>query len=131
MEAEAELGRLKDPKLYVVGANALFADALPIQKDIVEAAKETGGKYLPEQMTEGWIAGMIVEMALKNAGADATPATVRTSLQNLRVDLKGLRGGPLQWTKDNHFRLRQYYRVYHWDGARIAPIKDWFAYDVK
>jgi ABC-type branched-subunit amino acid transport system substrate-binding protein len=65
MEAEAELGRLKDPKLYVVGANALFADALPIQKDIVEAAKETGGKYLPEQMTEGWIAGMIVEAALK------------------------------------------------------------------
>ena len=130
-EAEAELERIKDPKFYVVGANALFAHTLPIQKEIVEAAKETGGKYLPEQMTEGWIAGMVVEAALKGAGTDATPNTVQASLENLKVDLRGLRGGPLEWTKDNHFRLRQYYRVYHWDGAKIAPIKDWFAYDVK
>jgi branched-chain amino acid transport system substrate-binding protein len=130
-EAEAELERIKDPKFYVVGANALFADALPIQKEIVEAAKETGGKYLPEQMTEGWIAGMVVEAALKGAGPDATPNTVQASLENLKVDLRGLRGGPLEWTKDNHFRLRQYYRVYHWDGANIASIKGWFAYDVK
>jgi branched-chain amino acid transport system substrate-binding protein len=131
MEAEAELDRIKDPKFYVVGANALFADALPVQKEIVEAAKESGGKYLPGQMTEGWIAGMIVEAALKDAGADATPATVRAALQKLKVDLKGLRGGPLEWTTDNHFRRKQYYRVYHWDGARIAPAKDWFAFEVK
>ena len=131
MEAEAELERLKDPNLYVVSANALFADDLPVQKDIVEAAKETGGKYLPQQMTEGWIAGMIVEAALKNAGADATPAAVSTALENLKVDLKGLRGGPLEWSKENHFRLKQYYRVYHWDGTKIAPAKDWFAYEVK
>ena len=38
-EAEAELERIKDPKLYVVSANALFADALPIQKEIVAAMK--------------------------------------------------------------------------------------------
>jgi ABC-type branched-subunit amino acid transport system substrate-binding protein len=131
MEAEAELERIKDPKFYVVGANALFADALPVQKEIVEAAKESSGKYLPGQMTEGWIAGMIVEAALKDAGADATPSTVRAALQKLKVDLKGLRGGPLEWTRDNHLRLKQYYRVYHWDGARIAPAKDWFAYEVK
>jgi branched-chain amino acid transport system substrate-binding protein len=131
MEAEAELERIKDPKFYVVGANALFADALPVQKEIVEAAKESGGKYLPGQMTEGWIAGMIVEAALKDAGADATPGTVRAALQKLKVDLKGLRGGPLEWTTDNHFRRKQYYRVYHWDGARIAPAKGWFAFEVK
>jgi branched-chain amino acid transport system substrate-binding protein len=130
-EAEAELERIKDPKLYVVAANALLADALPVQKEMVAAAKAAGSKYLPEQMTEGWIAGMAVEAALKSAGADATPATVRAALQNLKVDMQGLRGGPLEWTSENHFRLRQYYRVYHWDGERVAPVKDWFAYDVK
>ena len=82
-EAEAELERIKDPKLYVVSANALFADALPIQKEIVAAMNEAGSKYRPEQMTEGWIAGMIVEGALKGAGADATPAKVRTALQRI------------------------------------------------
>jgi branched-chain amino acid transport system substrate-binding protein len=59
----------------------------------------------------GWIAGMIVEAALKGAGADATPAKVRAALQNLKVDMQGLRGGPIEWTSENHFRLKQYYRV--------------------
>ena len=131
LEAENELQRIKDPKLYVIGAHALFEDALPIQKEIVDAAKQAGSKYPPDEMTEGWIAGMVIEAALKGAGADATPAKVQASMQNLKVDLKGLRGGPIEWTKDNHFRTRQYYRVYRWDGAKVAVVKDWFSYDVK
>jgi branched-chain amino acid transport system substrate-binding protein len=131
IEAEDELKRIKDEKLFVLGANALFEDALPIQKEIAEAVKQAGGKYPADQMAEGWIAGMVVEAALKGAGPAATPAKVQASMENLKVDLKGLRGGPIEWTKDNHFRTRQYYRVYCWDGAKIALVKDWFAYDVK
>ena len=131
LEAEGELKRIRDPKLFVIGANALFEDALPVQKEIAEAVKQAGSKYPPEQMTEGWIAGMVIEAALKGAGWPATPAKVAASMQNLKVDLKGLRGGPIEWTKDNHFRTRQYYRVYRWDGAKVAVVKDWFAYDVK
>jgi hypothetical protein len=39
---------------------------------------------------------------------DYTPfaTKVQASLQNLKVDLRGLRGGPIEWTKDNHFRLK-------------------------
>ena len=131
IEAEDELKRIKDEKLYVIGANALFEDALPIQKEIAEAVKQAGGKYPADQMTAGWIAGMVVEAALKGAGPEATPAMVQASTENLKVDLKGLRGRPIEWTKDNHFRTKQYYRVYRWDGAKIALVKDWFAYDVK
>ena len=131
LEAEGELKRIKDGKLFVIGANALFDDNLPVQKEIADAVKQAGAKYPPEQMTEGWIAGMVIEAALKGAGWPATPAKVQASMQSLKVDLKGLRGGPIEWTKDNHFRTRQYYRVYRWDGARTAVVKDWFAYDVK
>lgn len=133
LEAEGELKRIKDAKLYVVGANALFEDNLPIQKEIADAAKKAGSKYPAEQMTEGWIAGMVIEAALKGAGWPATPDKVQASMQNLKVDLKGLRGGPIEWTKDNHFRIKQYYRVYKWDAAsaKIVRAKDWFAYDVK
>ena len=131
LEAENELKRIKDPQLYVFGANALFEDALPIQKEITEAVKQAGGKYPPDEMTEGWIAGMVLEAALKGAGADATPAKVQASMQNLKVDLKGLRGGPIEWTADNHFRTKQYYRVYRWDGSKIEVVKNWFSYDVK
>ena len=49
LEAEGELKRLKDGKLFVIGANALFEDKLPIQKEIADAAKQAGAKYPPEQ----------------------------------------------------------------------------------
>jgi ABC-type branched-subunit amino acid transport system substrate-binding protein len=133
LEAEGELKRIKDPKLYVIGANALFEDGLPIQKEIAEANKKAGSKYPPEQMAEGWIAGMVIETALKGAGWPATPAKIQASMQNLKVDLKGLRGGAIEWTKDNHFRTKQYYRVYKWDAAssKIVRAKDWVSYDIK
>lgn len=131
LEAEGELKRIKDDKFFVIGANALFEDNLPIHKEIIEANKKAGSKYPPEQMTEGWIAGMVIEAALKGAGWPATPAKIQASMSNLKVDLKGLRGGPIEWTKDNHFRTKQFYRVYRWDGSKIVVAKDWYAYDVK
>jgi branched-chain amino acid transport system substrate-binding protein len=133
LEAEGELKRIKDGKLYVVGANALFEDDLPIQREIAEAVKKAGSKYPPEQMAEGWIAGMVIEAALRGAKQPVTAATLRDSMENLKVDTKGLRGGPIEWTKDNHFRTKQFYRVYKWDPAtnKIVRAKDWFSYDVK
>jgi hypothetical protein len=58
---------------------------------------------------------------------------VLAAMNNLKVDMKGLRGGPLEWTKDNHFRTKQYYRVWRWDPAagRIVRAQDWQAIDVK
>ena len=133
IEAEGELARLKDGSFYVIGANALFQDQLPIHKDIAEAAKKAKLTYPVEQLTEGWIAGMVVEAALKAAGWPATPEKVTAALSTLKVDTKGLRGGPIEWTKDNHFRTQQYYRVYRWDPAKgsIVQVKDWTVFGVK
>jgi ABC-type branched-subunit amino acid transport system substrate-binding protein len=133
LEAEGELARLKDGQFYVVGANALFQDNLPIHTEIRAAAKQAGSQYPAEQMAEGWIAGMVLEAALKSAGWPLTPQKLADAMAGLKVDTKGLRGGPIEWTKDNHFRTRQYYRVYRWDTAKgaIVQVKDWYAYDVK
>jgi branched-chain amino acid transport system substrate-binding protein len=133
LEAEGELARLKDGKLYVIGANALFQDNLPVHREIADAVAKANSKYPANQMTEGWIAGMAIEAALKNAGWPADPAKVRGALETVKLDTKGLRGGPLEWTGDNHFRTRQYYRVYRFDPATstIVLAKDWSPYDVK
>jgi branched-chain amino acid transport system substrate-binding protein len=133
IEAEGELKRLKDGKLYVIGSNALFQDKLPIHREISEAITKAGSKYPVNQMAEGWIAGMVIEAALKAAGWPADAKKIRDALETVKLDTKGLRGGPIEWTKDNHFRTRQYYRVYRWDPAKseIVQAKDWFAYDVK
>ena len=133
IEAEGELARLKDGQFYVIGANALFQDALPIHKEIADAVAKAGSKYPAQQMTEGWIAGMVVEAALKATGWPATTDKLAAAMANLKVDTKGLRGGPIAWTKDNHFRTRQYYHVYKWDTDKgaIVRVKDWIELEVK
>jgi ABC-type branched-subunit amino acid transport system substrate-binding protein len=132
IETEGELARLKDGKFYAIGANALFSDKLPVQQEIVATATAANSTYAANLMTEGWIAGMVVETALKQAGWPATPEKVLAAMSHLKVDTKGLRGGPLEWTADNHFRTRQYYRVYRWNPASngIEVVKDWTAYEV-
>ena len=57
IEAEAELARIKDPRLFVIGANALFQDGLPVHKEIIDEAKKSNARYPAEQLTEGWIGG--------------------------------------------------------------------------
>jgi ABC-type branched-subunit amino acid transport system substrate-binding protein len=133
LEAEGELARIKDARLYVIGANALFQDSLPAHREIADAVAKANSKYPANQMAEGWIAGMVIEAALKGAGWPADAAKLRTAMEGVKVDTKGLRGGPIEWTKDNHFRTRQYYRVYRWDTAKSAIVqaKDWVPYDVK
>ena len=130
LEAEGELPRLKDPKFYVMGANSFFNDGLPIHKEIIEAAKAGGAKYPANQMTEGWLGGLALEAALRKAGWPATKEKIAAAMSDLKVDTKGLRGVPMVWTKDNHFRTQQAYRVYRWDGDKIVVQRDWLTYDV-
>jgi branched-chain amino acid transport system substrate-binding protein len=133
IEAEGELARLKDARFYVIGATALFSENLPVHKEISEAAKKANLAYPAEQVAEGWIGGLVIDAALKGTGWPASPAKVLAAMQGLKVDTKGLRGGPIEWTKDNHFRTRQSYRIYRWDPTRsaVVRVKDWTHYDVK
>jgi branched-chain amino acid transport system substrate-binding protein len=133
LEAEGELARLKDGKFYTVNSNAMFQEGLPIQKEIEAAAKKAGSKYPGRSMTEGWIAGMTIEAALKGAGWPADHAKLQTAMEKLNIDTHGLRGGPIVWTKANHFRTHLYYRVYKWDTGKsaIVRVQDWKTYAVK
>src|SRR6185295_208663 len=118
IEAEGELARIKDPRFYVIGANSLFQDGLPVQKEIRDAAAAGNIRYPAEQLTEGWIGGLVLEAALKAAGWPADASKLRAAMETVKVDLKGLRGGQIEWSKDNHFRTKQFYRVYRWATAK-------------
>ena len=133
VQAEDELARIKDGALYVFGANAMFQDELPAHKEIREAAQRAKTSHPVTQLTEGWVAGMVLEQALKNTPWPPTPEKVHAAMSNLRVDTRGLRGGPIEWTRDNHFRTRHYYRVWHWDTAKnaIVRVQDWQSIEVK
>ncbi|MGE3988820.1 ABC transporter substrate-binding protein [Pseudorhodoplanes sp.] len=132
-EAETELKRLKDPNFYVIGTNTLFQEQLPVHKEIEESVAKVGSRYPANQMSDGWIGALVIEAALKQAGWPVSPAKIQAALENIKVDLKGMRGAPIEWNKANHFRLRQAYRVYKWDEktGRIVTVTDKIGYDIK
>jgi len=130
---EDELARIKDEDFYTIGANAMFVDNAPAHQDMREAAKSTRLTYPVTQLSEGWIAGMVIETALKAVAWPPTPEKVQASMANLTVDTKGLRGGPIEWIKTNHFRTKQYYRIYRWDAKKqaVSKFQDWITVEVK
>ncbi len=133
LNAEEELARIRDGEFYVIGTNAFFQDDLPMHAEIRAVTHRANLKYPVTYLTEGFIAGLVIESTLKATPWPPTPKKVLSAMNNLKVDLKGLRGGALEWTKDNHFRTKQYYRVWHWDPAKnaIVRVQDWQAIDVK
>lgn len=133
LNAEDDLARVKDGNFYVIGTNAMFVDDLPIHAEIRAVTHRAKLKYPVTYLTEGFIAGLVIEAVMKGTPWPPTPKKVLTAMNNVKVDLMGLRGGPLEWTKENHFRTRQYYRVWHWDTQKnaVVRVQDWQAIDVK
>ncbi len=133
IQAEEELERLRDDKFYVFGANALFVDQSEMHKLIQESSQKEKTIYPYQKLTEGWIAAMVLEEALKRTPWPATPEKVREAMNGVKVEFKGLRGGPLVWTTSNHFRTVNYYRVYKWDANAngIKIVKDWTPIEIK
>lgn len=133
LNAEAELERIRDGEFYVIGTNAMLEDNLPVHAEMRAVAAKADLAHPVSYLTEGFIAGLVIEQVLKDVSWPPTPAKVQAAMSSLKVDLKGLRGGPLVWTKDNHFRTEQHYRVWRWDpkASRIARAQDWKTIAVK
>ena len=133
IQAEDELRRLKDDDFYVYGTNAFFTDDAAIHKKIMETANKEKTSYPYTQLTDGWIAAMVIEDVLKKVSWPATPEKVRASMNQVKVDTKGLRGGPIAWTQNNHYRTTSYYRAYKWDSKKNRAViaKDWTPIEVK
>ncbi|MBN9462090.1 MAG: ABC transporter substrate-binding protein [Burkholderiales bacterium] len=131
--AEDELARVRDEGLHGLSVNAMFLENMPVHQQIRDAAKGASLTYPVTQMAEGWVAGMIIEQALKAVAWPPTPEKVLTAMSTLKVDTKGLRGGPIEWNKSNHFRTKQYYRIYRWDAGKkaVTRVQDWTVVDVE
>ncbi len=133
LNAEDELNRVKDDRFLVFGANALLQDQLPIHAEFRTITHRANLNYPITQLTEGYVAGLILEAIVRKAGPRPDGAKMLAAMNDLKVDMKGLRGGPLEWSKTNHFRTRQYYRVYRWNSGKSAidRVKDWTAFEVR
>lgn len=133
IEAEGELARVKDPGLNVFGANAFFQEGLPIHKEIEETAKATGVTFPVTQLAEGWVVAQALHAALEKAGWPTSRDKLAAAMSDLEIDTRGLRGAPIKWTKDNHFRTTAAYRAYAWDADKgaIVSVSDWTTFPVE
>ena len=131
-QTQDELSRLKAGNLYAFGGNTLFMENLPIHAEIANLVK--GQTTHPAHyMAEGWVSAMVLEAALKKCGWPCPKDKLATALAGVSVDTRGLRGGPIEWTADNHYRKSTYYKVYRWDPSKnaIAPVGGWTRLDIK
>lgn len=131
-QTEDELARLKLPNLHAMGGNALFMENLPIHKEITTLVKGQTN-HPAHYMAEGWVSAMVLEAGLRKCGWPCTREKLATSLAAINVDTKGLRGGPIEFTPDNHYRKATSYKVYRWDPAKngIAAVGGWTKLDIK
>jgi ABC-type branched-subunit amino acid transport system substrate-binding protein len=131
-QTQDELARLKAGNLYAFGGNTLFMENLPIHTEITNLVK--GQTTHPAHyMAEGWVSAMVLEAGLKKCGWPCPKDKLATALAGVNVDTRGLRGGPIEWTADNHYRKSTYYKVYRWDPSKnaIAPVGGWTRLEIK
>ena len=131
-QTQDELARLKAGNLYAFGGNTLFMENLPIHAEITNLVK--GQTTHPAHyMAEGWVSAMVLEAGVKKCGWPCPKDKLATALASVNVDTRGLRGGPIEWTADNHYRKSTYYKVYRWDPTKnaVAPVGNWTRLEIK
>jgi branched-chain amino acid transport system substrate-binding protein len=121
-QAAAQAG--SGDNLYMVSRYAVLTDNAPGMAEVIAAAKKYG-VVSPNSMTvTGWVLGMLAEEALKKCGADCTREKLDKAIQSVKLDTKGLTGGPIEMSADNHYGPT-YWRLYHWEKDKLVGVGDW------
>jgi ABC-type branched-subunit amino acid transport system substrate-binding protein len=130
--AQDELARLKLPNLHALTGNAMFTENLPIHAEITNIVKGQTN-HPPHYMAEGWTSAMVLDAGLRKCGWPCSKEKLAQALSAVNVDTRGLRGGPIETTPDNHYRKVTYYKVYRWDAAKnaIVSVGGWSKLDIK
>jgi ABC-type branched-subunit amino acid transport system substrate-binding protein len=130
--AQDELTRLKLPNLHALTGNAMFTESLPIHAEITGIVKGQTN-HPPHYMAEGWTSAMVLEAGLRACGWPCSREKLAQALATVSVDTKGLRGGPIEMTPQNHYRKVTWYKVYRWDTAKnaIVSVGGWSKLDIQ
>ena len=130
--AQDELTRLKAPNLHALTGNAMFIENLPIHAEITKLVQGQTN-HPAHYMAEGWTSAMVLDAGLRMCGWPCSREKLAQALSSVSVDTRGLRGGPIEMTPDNHYRKTTYYKVYRWDAGKnaIVSVGGWSKLDIK
>jgi len=121
-QAAAQAG--SGDNIYMVSRYAVPTDNAPGMADLLAAAKKYGIANPTSMHVTGWVLGMFAEQALKNCGADCTRQGLDKAIQSIKLDTKGLTGGPIEMSADNHYGPT-YWRLYHWEKDKLVGVGGW------
>ena len=84
-------------------------------------------------MTEGWIAGMVMEAALKATGWPATPEKLAAAMSTSRSTPRGCAAAPSSGPRTTTSAPSNTIASTAGTASKsaIAQVKDWTAFDVK
>jgi len=121
-QAAAQAGNGEN--IYMVSRYAVPTDNAPGMADLKAAAKKYGIANPTSMHVTGWVLGMFVEEALKKCGTDCTRAGLDKAIQSVKLDTRGLTGGPIEMSADNHYGPT-YWRLYHWEKDKLIGVGEW------
>lgn len=109
---------------------SVYEEDVPEIQAILEAAEEQGTELEPSVATvDGWLLGIVIEEAFKACGWPCDPVDLRDAMETLNVDTRGLTGGNLEWTAEDHSGKR-WWTAYEWDGEKmVRVVEDWLEFD--
>jgi len=84
------------------------AAKVPEMAKLLGAAKKYGtSSSISGGTTRGWVMGIAMEKALKECGFPCDKSRLAQIMSNnFTIDTRGLTGGPITWTKNDHFGCR-------------------------
>ena len=121
-QAAAQAG--SGDNIYMVSRYAVPTDNAPGMADVLAAAKKYGIASPNSMHVTGWVLGMFAEEALKKCGATCTRKSLNKAIQGVKLDTRGLTGGPIEMSADNHYGTT-FWRLYHWEKDKLVGVGDW------
>jgi branched-chain amino acid transport system substrate-binding protein len=96
--------------------------------DVVRAAAKNHVNKTPIGTTTimGWSLAKIMEASLRKCGDPCPGEKLNTVIENIKVDMGALMGGPVQFTPKDHYGTT-WWRVFQYDakGKKFLPVSEW------
>jgi branched-chain amino acid transport system substrate-binding protein len=103
-------------------------DSAGKELDDIRAAAQKYGKKTPVSTTTimGWSLAKLMEASLRQCGSPCSGDKLNSVLENIKVDMGSLMGGPIQFTPKDHYGTT-WWRVFQYDEKekKFLPASEW------
>jgi hypothetical protein len=117
------LQQLNDPSFYVLRGIAYSTDTSPGVKLMVSELKAAGLNPDTSSIGDGWLEAVVIGEGLRKCGEGCTGAKLRTAMENLDADTKGLTASNVKFSPTNHIGL-QAGSIWHYAGGQPVKVAD-------